>query len=85
MILMSKYKGQLHGEKGSTNSGSGLPPPFSSNARKKTFIFTGGVPLQDTKLQQAWLAIYIGKSNRILTTVFVVVCVLFCGLACCAY
>ena len=44
--------------------GQGPPPPFSGNARKKTFIFTGGVPLQDTKLQQAWLAIYIGKKQQ---------------------
>ena len=43
MILMSRYKGQLHDEKGPTNSGKALPPaPFSGNARKKTF-FTGGV------------------------------------------
>ena len=34
------------GKKGSTNSGRGLPlPPFSGNARKKTFFLSGGLPL----------------------------------------
>ena len=45
MILMSKYKGQHGGKKGSKNSDRGLPPPFSGNARKKTFFLTGGLPL----------------------------------------
>ena len=44
MILMSKYKGQHGGKTGSKNSGKG-PPPFSGNARKKTFFFTCGLPL----------------------------------------
>ena len=39
MILMSKYKGKHGGKKGSTNSGRGLPPPFSGNARKKFFFY----------------------------------------------
>ena len=34
MILMSRYKGQLHGEKGPTNSGKALHPPF-----QKSFFF----------------------------------------------
>ena len=37
MILMSKYKGQPGGEKGK-QIGQGPPPPFSGNARKKTFF-----------------------------------------------
>ena len=44
MILMSKYKGQHGGKTGSTNSGRGLPPPFSGNARKKTFFSQEGFP-----------------------------------------
>ena len=45
MILMSKYKGKHGGKKGSKNSGRGLPPsPFSGNAQKKTFFFSGGLP-----------------------------------------
>ena len=44
MILMSKYKGQHGGKTGSKNSGRGLPPPFSGNAQKKTFFFSGGLP-----------------------------------------
>ena len=44
MILMSKYKGQHGGKTGSKNSGRGLPPPFSGNARKKTFFLSGGLP-----------------------------------------
>ena len=43
MILMSKYKGQLHAEKKVKKFGHGSPPPFSGNARKKTF-FVGGFP-----------------------------------------
>ena len=35
MIFMSRYRGELHGEKGSTNSGRGVPP----NARKKTLFY----------------------------------------------
>ena len=45
MILMSKYKGQHGGKTVSKNSGRGLPPPFPGNARKKTFFFTGWLPL----------------------------------------
>ena len=44
MILMSKYKGQHGGKTGSKNSGRGLPPPFSGNARKKTFFLREGFP-----------------------------------------
>ena len=44
MILMSKYKGQHGGKKGLKNSGKALPPPFSGNAQKKTFFFSGGLP-----------------------------------------
>ena len=51
MILMSKYKGQHGGKTGSKNSGRGLPPPFSGNAQKKTFFFSGGLPLQGSSLQ----------------------------------
>ena len=40
MILMSKYKGQHGGKKGKKI------PPFSGNARKKTFFLTGGAPLE---------------------------------------
>ena len=39
MILMSKYKGQLHGEKGSTIRAGASPLPFSVNSRKKTFFW----------------------------------------------
>ena len=39
MILMSKYKGQLHGEKGSKHSGRGLPPaPFRAMHERKIFL-----------------------------------------------
>ena len=38
MILMSKYKGQHGGKKGKKI------PPFSGNARKKTFFFSGWLP-----------------------------------------
>ena len=38
MILMSKHKGQHGGKKGKKI------PPFSGNARKKTFFLTGGAP-----------------------------------------
>ena len=44
MILMSKYKGQHGGKTGSKNSGRGLPPPFSGNARKKNFFLQEGFP-----------------------------------------
>ena len=44
MILMSRYMGQLHGGRGPKNSGK-APPPFSGNARKKTFFFYGCLPL----------------------------------------
>ena len=43
MILMSKYKGK-HGEKRVKKFGQGSPPPFSGNARKKSFFFFVGVP-----------------------------------------
>ena len=39
MILMSKYKGKHGGKKGQKIR-AGVSPPFSGNARKKTF-FTG--------------------------------------------
>ena len=45
MILMSKYKGKPGGKKGQTIRAGAPPPPFSGNARKKTFFFTGGLPL----------------------------------------
>ena len=44
MILMSRHMGQLHGGRGPKNSGKALPPPFSGNARKKTFFSSRGVP-----------------------------------------
>ena len=34
MILMSRYMGQLHGGRGTTNSGK-APPPFSQCPKKK--------------------------------------------------
>ena len=43
MILMSKYKGQHGGKKGK-KIWARPPPPFSGNARKKTF-FIRDVPL----------------------------------------
>ena len=43
MILMSKYKGQPGGEKGKKNRAR-PSPPFSGNARNKTF-FIRDVPL----------------------------------------
>ena len=44
MILMSKYKGK-HDGKRVNKFGQGSPPPISGNARKKTFFFTGWLPL----------------------------------------
>ena len=45
MILMSRYKGQLHGGKRVKKFGQGAPPPpFSGNAQKKTFFFREGFP-----------------------------------------
>ena len=44
MILMSKYKGQHGGKKGSTNSGRGLPPPFRAMPERKHFFFQEGFP-----------------------------------------
>ena len=38
MILMSKYKGQHGGKKGKKIRARPPPPPFSGNARKKTFF-----------------------------------------------
>ena len=43
MILMSRYKGQLHGGKRAKKLGKALPP-ISGNARKKTFFFTEVLP-----------------------------------------
>ena len=45
MILISRYMGQLHGGRGSKNSGRGLPPPppFRAMPERKIF-FTGGLP-----------------------------------------
>ena len=45
MILMSKYKGQHGGKKGQKIRAGVSPPPFLGNARKKTFFFSGGLPL----------------------------------------
>ena len=39
MILMSKYKGQHGGEKKGQKFRAGVSPPFSGNARKKTFFY----------------------------------------------
>ena len=39
MILMSNYKGQHGGKKGQQIWAGVSPPPFSGNARKKTFFF----------------------------------------------
>ena len=44
MILMSRYKGQLYGGIRAKKFGQGPPPPLLGNARKKTFVFLGGVP-----------------------------------------
>ena len=44
MILMSKYKGQHGGKKGQKIRAGVSPPPFSGNARKKTFFLSGGLP-----------------------------------------
>ena len=44
MVLMSKYKGQHGGKKGQKIR-AGVSPPFSGNARKKTFFLSGGLPL----------------------------------------
>ena len=41
MILMSKYKGKHGGKKGKKIRAGVPPPPFSGNARKETFFFTG--------------------------------------------
>ena len=38
MILMSRYKGQLHGGKKGQQIRARPPPPFSGNARNKTFF-----------------------------------------------
>ena len=43
MILMSKYKGKHGGKKGQ-KIGAGVFPPFSGNARKKTFFLQEGFP-----------------------------------------
>ena len=43
MLLMSKYKGKHGGKKGQKIR-LGSPPPFSGNARKKTFFFHEGFP-----------------------------------------
>ena len=45
MILMSKYKGQLHGEKGFKKIGQGSPPPFFGQCPKRKFFLTGDAPL----------------------------------------
>ena len=45
MILMSKYKGKHGGKKGQKIRAGVSPPPFSGNAQKKTFFFSGGLPL----------------------------------------
>ena len=45
MILMSKYKGKHGGKKGQKIRAGVSPPPFPGNARKKTFFFTGWLPL----------------------------------------
>ena len=63
MILMSKYKGQHGGKTGSKNSGRGLPPPFSGNARKKFFFLREGFPnrhhhLAFFPLKKQYTAIY---------------------------
>ena len=42
MILMSRYKGQLHGGKRVKKIGQ-APPPFSGNAQNN-FFFAGGAP-----------------------------------------
>ena len=49
MILMSRYKGQLHGGKKGQRIRAGVSPPFSGNARKKK-ILTGDVPLSPIDL-----------------------------------
>ena len=38
MILVSRYKGQLHGGKRANKFGRGPPPPYLGNARKKSFF-----------------------------------------------
>ena len=47
MILMSKYKGQHGGKKGQQIR-AGVSPPFSGNARKKTFFLLEVLPKTST-------------------------------------
>ena len=54
MILMSKYKGKHGGKKGQTIRAGASPPPFSGKARKKTFFFSGGLPISLTLLGQQY-------------------------------
>ena len=39
MILMSRYKGQLHGGKMAKTFGQGPPPSFWGNGRQKTLFY----------------------------------------------
>ena len=44
MILMSKYKGQHGGKKGSKNSGKALTPPTPPQAEQNRFFFCDVFP-----------------------------------------
>ena len=57
MILMSRYKGQLHGGKRANKSGQGPPPPC--NARKETFFYRRCSPTSLYRISSAHFCTFL--------------------------